>query len=112
MLYCAVGENEAAFSVAPVTFHNRGGESFVVVGTAKGLTFHPKNHEACFLHVYRCLQYSGGLLVTAAAGCKQWRIVEIATDLSNWLKVRSAQPCWEGKHFLVYEEIKFKNGTQ
>ncbi|CAM9666346.1 unnamed protein product [Ascophyllum nodosum] len=51
-----LGENEAAFSVAPVTFHNRGGESFVVVGTAKGLTFHPKNHEACFLHVYRVLE--------------------------------------------------------
>lgn len=47
------GDNEAAFSVAPVAFHTRGGESFVVVGTAKGLTFHPRSHEGCFVHVYR-----------------------------------------------------------
>lgn len=51
--FFAAGENEAAFSVAPVVFQKRGGESFVVVGTAKGLTFHPRHHEGCFLHVYR-----------------------------------------------------------
>lgn len=46
-------DNEAALSVAPVAFHNRNGESFIAVGTAKGLTFHPRSHEGCFVHVYR-----------------------------------------------------------
>lgn len=50
-----VGDNEAALSVTPVAFHDRGGESFVVVGTSKGLTFHPRNHQGCFVHVYRFL---------------------------------------------------------
>lgn len=48
-------DNEAALSVAPVAFHNRNGESFIAVGTAKGLTFHPRSHEGCFVHVYRCV---------------------------------------------------------
>lgn len=46
-------DNEAALSVAPVAFHNRNGEAFVAVGTAKSLTFHPRGHEGCFVHVYR-----------------------------------------------------------
>lgn len=52
-MFVIAGDNEAAFSVTPVAFHNRGGESFVVVGTAKGLTFHPRSHQGCFVHVYR-----------------------------------------------------------
>lgn len=46
-------DNEAALSVTPVAFHNRHGESFIAVGTAKGLTFHPRSHQGCFVHVYR-----------------------------------------------------------
>lgn len=46
-------DNEAALSVTPVAFHNRNGESFIAVGTAKGLTFHPRSHEGCFVHMYR-----------------------------------------------------------
>ncbi|CAM9809907.1 unnamed protein product [Ectocarpus sp. 8 AP-2014] len=49
-------DNEAALSVAPVAFHNRNGEAFVAVGTAKSLTFHPRGHEGCFVHVYRILE--------------------------------------------------------
>lgn len=50
---CSAVDNEAALSVTPVAFHNRNGESFVAVGTAKGLTFHPRSHEGCFVHMYR-----------------------------------------------------------
>ncbi|CAM9863179.1 unnamed protein product [Hapterophycus canaliculatus] len=49
-------DNEAALSVTPVAFHNRNGESFIAVGTAKGLTFHPRSHQGCFVHVYRILE--------------------------------------------------------
>ncbi|CAM9692315.1 unnamed protein product [Ectocarpus sp. 13 AM-2016] len=49
-------DNEAALSVAPVAFHNRNGAAFVAVGTAKSLTFHPRGHEGCFVHVYRILE--------------------------------------------------------
>ncbi|CAB1113081.1 unnamed protein product [Ectocarpus sp. CCAP 1310/34] len=49
-------DNEAALSVAPVAFHNRNGEAFVAVGTAKSLTFHPRGHEGCFVHMYRILE--------------------------------------------------------
>lgn len=47
--------NEAAFSVATCIFHDRGGEIFLVVGTAKGLVLNPRKCEAGFIHVYRLL---------------------------------------------------------
>ncbi|CAM9268447.1 unnamed protein product [Chrysoparadoxa australica] len=50
-----LGENEAAFSVASITFHSRGGEAFVAVGTAKDLQFHPTRNGGCFVRVYRVL---------------------------------------------------------
>lgn len=48
-------DNEAAFSVCLCKFSHREGESFVVVGTAKDLTLHPRRTSACFIHVYRLL---------------------------------------------------------
>ncbi len=54
--------NEAALSVAVVMFHSRGGEAFVTVGTAQGLTFHPRKATACYVHVYRVLENSLVLL--------------------------------------------------
>lgn len=50
-----LSDNEAAFSVSICKFSHREGESFVVVGTAKDLTLHPRRSTACFLHVYRLL---------------------------------------------------------
>ena len=47
---------EAAISLATCVFHSRGGEAFVVVGTAKHLTLHPRAHQGCFLRVYRLLE--------------------------------------------------------
>ena len=47
---------EAAISLATCVFHSRGGEAFVVVGTAKNLTLHPRAHSGCFLRVYRLLE--------------------------------------------------------
>lgn len=49
------GESEAAFSCATCTFADRGGEVFVAIGTAKSLTFHPRAHKGCFVHIYRLL---------------------------------------------------------
>jgi splicing factor 3B subunit 3 len=50
-----LGESEAALSCATVTFAGRGGEVFVAIGTARGLTFHPRAHRGCYVHVYRLL---------------------------------------------------------
>ncbi|KAH8061458.1 hypothetical protein JL722_4081 [Aureococcus anophagefferens] len=51
-----LGESEAALSCATVSFAGRGGEVFVAVGTARSLTFHPRAHEGCYVHVYRLLE--------------------------------------------------------
>jgi len=51
-----MGDNEAAFSCATCVFHGRGGEAFVVVGTARHLRLHPRRHGGCFLHVYRLIE--------------------------------------------------------
>jgi splicing factor 3B subunit 3 len=50
-----LGESEAALSCSTVTFAGRGGEVFVAIGTARGLTFHPRTHRGCYIHVYRLL---------------------------------------------------------
>lgn len=47
--------NEAAFSATTCIFHDRGGEVFLVVGTAKGLVLNPRKCEAGFIHVYRLM---------------------------------------------------------
>lgn len=52
-----LGESEAALSCGVVSFTERGGEAFVVVGTAKSLTFHPRAHQGCFIHIYRLLDF-------------------------------------------------------
>ena len=51
---------EAALSLACVVFHSRGGEAFVVVGTARNLVLHPRNHGGCFLRVYVAASLFGG----------------------------------------------------
>ena len=50
-----IEDNEAAMSLATVTFHDRGGETFAVVGTAMTLTLHPRRCTDAFLRVYRLL---------------------------------------------------------
>jgi splicing factor 3B subunit 3 len=45
-------ENEAAFSVAVVNFVERGGEPFLVVGTAKDTVLAPRSASAGYLRVY------------------------------------------------------------
>ena len=36
-----------------IAFRDRGGESFLVVGCAKSLRFHPRRHKGCSLLTYR-----------------------------------------------------------
>uniref|UniRef100_A0A7S2F9J7 DNA damage-binding protein 1 n=1 Tax=Octactis speculum TaxID=3111310 RepID=A0A7S2F9J7_9STRA len=48
-------DNEAALSICTCVFHARGGEAFVVIGTAKGMTLHPRQHQGCYIQVYRLL---------------------------------------------------------
>jgi len=45
--------NEAAVSIAAVPFSARNGETFIVVGTVKDMTLHPRQLTAGFLHVYQ-----------------------------------------------------------
>ena len=47
--------NEAAFSLSTVVFHDRGGEVFLLVGTAKDMTLHPRKLSCGFVHVYRLI---------------------------------------------------------
>jgi splicing factor 3B subunit 3 len=50
-----LSENEAAFSVCTCCFSNRPEETFIIVGTAKDMTLHPRRMSAGFIHVYRLL---------------------------------------------------------
>ena len=50
-------ENEAAFSVCTVNFHDKEYGTLLAVGTAKGLQFFPKKSLiAGFIHIYRFLE--------------------------------------------------------
>jgi splicing factor 3B subunit 3 len=82
---------EAAVSVATCVFHSRGGEAFVVVGTVRNMTLHPRGHQGCFVRVYRLIErrlqllhktemddvplalaeFQGRLLVGAAVFCSR-----------------------------------------
>jgi len=48
-----LGDNEAALSVAMVPVRDRAGETFVMVGTVKDMTLHPRQLTAAFIHVYQ-----------------------------------------------------------
>ena len=51
-----LGENEAAVSVAMVPLRDRAGETFVMVGTVKDMTLHPRQLTAAFIHVYKFME--------------------------------------------------------
>jgi len=51
-----MSSGEAALSCATVAFNNRGGEIFIVIGTAQQMVFHPKMAAAHYIHVYRLLE--------------------------------------------------------
>jgi len=53
-----LGSDEAAMCVATATFHDRGSEAFVIVGTVVGLQYHPRSHRGGFLHTFRFMQAS------------------------------------------------------
>jgi splicing factor 3B subunit 3 len=59
-----LGNNEHAVSLATVVFHDRGGEVFVLVGTVKDMTLHPRAHAGGFVHVYRLIEGELRLLHT------------------------------------------------
>lgn len=46
-------ENEAAFSIAAVSFESQDNETFLVVGTAKDLQLSPRTASKGFIHIYR-----------------------------------------------------------
>jgi len=46
-------DNEAAVSVAMVPLRDRAGETFVMVGTVKDMTLHPRQLTAAYIHVYQ-----------------------------------------------------------
>lgn len=50
-----LSENEAAFSICTCRFSGHSEEAFVIVGTAKDMTLHPRQLSGSFLHVYRLL---------------------------------------------------------
>lgn len=50
----ALQDNEAAFSICSVTFHDKEHGTLVAIGTAKDLEFWPKKHcSGGFIHIYR-----------------------------------------------------------
>jgi len=48
-----LGDNEAALSLAMVPVRDRAGETFVMVGTVRDMTLHPRQLTAAFIHVYQ-----------------------------------------------------------
>lgn len=46
-------ENEAAVSIAAVTFTSQDDEAFLVVGTGKDMIMAPRSHSGGFIHIYR-----------------------------------------------------------
>ena len=48
-----LSDNEAALSLAMVPLRDRAGETFVMVGTVKDMTLHPRQLTAAFIHCYR-----------------------------------------------------------
>ena len=46
-------ENEAAVSVAAVSFSSQDDETFLVVGTGKDMVVSPRSHSGGFIHIYR-----------------------------------------------------------
>ena len=46
-------ENEAAVSIAAVSFASQDDETFLVVGTGKDMVISPRSYSAAFLYVYR-----------------------------------------------------------
>ena len=57
-----LSDNEAAFSVCTCKFASREEETYLIVGTAKDLTLHPRTHKGCFIHVYRLVENTLQLL--------------------------------------------------
>ncbi|KAM7192535.1 Pre-mRNA-splicing factor rse1 [Rhypophila sp. PSN 637] len=49
-------DNEAAVSVAVVSFASQGGESFLVVGTGKNMVLNPRQSTEGAIHIYRFLE--------------------------------------------------------
>ena len=48
-----LADNEAAVSLAAVPLRERGGETFIIVGTVKDMNLHPRTISAGFIHVYQ-----------------------------------------------------------
>lgn len=55
-------DNEVAFSVCTVNFHDKDYGTLLAVGTAKGLQFWPKRTlAAAFIHIYRFVDEGNSL---------------------------------------------------
>ena len=51
-----LADNEAAFSVCTCRFHDKGDESYVVIGTAKNLKIHPRSSSQGYISVFRFVE--------------------------------------------------------
>ena len=51
-----LADNEAAFSVCTCVFHDKGEEPYVVIGTAKNLTIHPRACSEGYISVFRFVE--------------------------------------------------------
>ena len=49
-------DNEAATSIAAVSFSSQSDETFLVVGTGKDITVSPRSYSAGFIYIYRFLE--------------------------------------------------------
>jgi splicing factor 3B subunit 3 len=76
------------FSVASVQFKDRGGEEFIVVGTARSLALHPTTHRGGRLRVYRYLKHKLMLVHTTdiEGECYDW-ILHLFTNTFALFKV-------------------------
>ena len=72
---CAdLDNNEAPLSVCACAFASHGAEPLIVVGTAKDLTFHPRQHGGCFLRVYQVVEGAPAASADGAAAAARPRL--------------------------------------
>jgi splicing factor 3B subunit 3 len=80
-----LSDDEAAFSVAVIPFHDHEGDTFVLVGAVRGLTFHPRKQLGACIKTYRVVEWD---VPVDAAGSETSIGSEAATSTRRALRLQ------------------------
>ena len=98
--------NEAAFSLAIVSFAARGGELHLVVGTAADTFLSPRSCKSGYLRTYKFTDNGAGLEFMHKVGFYPWavrcclltsvqRLKQMMYPSPSWLSGTTGCRCWE-----------------